>query len=181
MYQWRGEVWQRAIQGLPVDSRQDDSPCFVPETSSGAVLDPAIGACHRLNRARLGSSAQIPSPTDQADCLGRARACLVKYDAMQIPQTFLGPVKAANLPSAVHFREVCNHVAPVARGLRCSPSFRDKQYLRDHAGLTRCSAVAEHESAASASSADAGDGIWDAFAASVSGEWEGITATFDAQ
>ena len=100
---------------------------------------------------------------------------------MQVPQISPGLAKAARVPSAIYFREVCNHVAPIGRGLRCGLSLRDKPYTRDHAGLTRCSAVVEHESVASASNADAGDGIWDAFAASVSGEWEGITATFDAQ
>ena len=100
---------------------------------------------------------------------------------MQIPQISPRLVKAARVPSAVYYREVCNHVAPIGRGLRCCPLIRDKQYTREYAGLPRCSAVVEHESAAPASSADAKDGIWDAFAASVTGEWEGITATFDAQ
>ena len=100
---------------------------------------------------------------------------------MQVPQTFLGPVKAARVPSAVNFGEGRNRVAPIGRGLRYSPLAQDKRYPHGHASLRRSSAIAEHESASSASDADAGQGTWDSFAASVSGEWEGITATFDAQ
>ena len=100
---------------------------------------------------------------------------------MQVAHIFLGPVKAPRVSSAVDSREGINLVARYGRSLRCSPLVRGKQYSHDRAGLAISSAIAAHESAASPSSADAGGGTWDAFAASVSGEWEGITATFDAQ